>query len=320
MLFLSFFLGVSFAMMKFRPTVERPKINKGEKQRIDELGNRLKDHVTFLAETIGERNLFIPENLHKAAFYIHTFWQNLGYEVKKQAFLVDGLSCENLSIEIPGQERPEEIILLGAHYDSVVGSPGANDNGSAVASLLEISRLFNHQPQKKTVRLVAFTNEEPPFFQEKSMGSRVYAQRCREQKEKILAMVSLETIGYYSEVPKSQQYPPPLNFFYPDKGNFLGVVGNIKARKLVKTFTQYFMERVDVPVECVAAFGFIPGIEWSDHSSFWKYGYPAIMVTDTALYRYPYYHTPEDTPDKIDYPSLSRVTYGIFYAAQRLAQ
>jgi len=101
---------------------------------------------------------------------------------------------------------------------------------------------------------------------------------------------------------------------------FLGVVGNIQARKLVKTFTQYFMERVDVPVECVAAFGFIPGIEWSDHSSFWKYGYPAIMVTDTALYRYPYYHTPEDTPDKIDYPSLSRVTYGIFYAAQRLAQ
>ena len=151
------------------------------------------------------------------------------------------------------------------------------------------------------------------------MGSRVYAQRCREQKEKILAMVSLETIGYYSEVPKSQRYPPPLNFFYPDKGNFLGVVGDIQSRKLVKTFTQYFMEGVDFPVECVAAFGFIPGIEWSDHSSFWKYGYPAIMVTDTALYRYPYYHTPEDTPDKIDYPSLARVTYGIFYAAQRLA-
>lgn len=316
---LSFFLGVSFAMMKFRPTVERPKINKREKQSIDELGNRLKDHVTFLAETIGERNLFIPENLHKAACYIHTFWQNLGYEVKKQAFLVEGLSCENLSIEIPGKERPEEIILLGAHYDSVVGSPGANDNGSAVASLLEISRLFSHKPQKKTVRLVAFTNEEPPFFQEKSMGSRVCAQRCREQKEKILAMVSLETIGYYSEVPKSQRYPPPLNFFYPDKGNFLGVVGNIQSRKLVKTFTQYFMEGVDFPVECVAAFGFIPGIEWSDHSSFWKYGYQAIMVTDTALYRYPYYHTPEDTPDKIDYPSLARVTYGIFYAAQRLA-
>jgi len=216
-LVLSFFLGVSFAMMKFRPTIERPKINKGEKQRIDELGNRLKDHVTFLAETIGERNLFIPENLHKAAFYIHTFWQNLGYEVKKQAFLVEGLSCENLSIEIPGKEKPEEIILLGAHYDSVVGSPGANDNGSAVASLLEISRLFSHQPQKKTVRLVAFTNEEPPFFQKKSMGSRVCAQRCREQKEKILAMVSSETIGYYSEVPKSQRYPPPLNFFIPIK-------------------------------------------------------------------------------------------------------
>ena len=306
--------------MKFKPTVEIPKINKGEKQKIDKLGNRLKEHVTALAGAIGERNLFIPENLHKAACYIHTFWQNLGYEVKKQAFLVEDLSCENLSIEIPGKEKPEEIILLGAHYDSVVGSPGANDNGSAVASLLEISRLLSHKPQKKTVRLVAFTNEEPPFFQKKSMGSRVYAQKCREQKEKIIAMVSLETIGYYSEVLQSQQYPPPLNFFYPDKGNFLGVVGNIQSRKLVKIFSHYFMEGVDFPVESVAAFGFIPGIEWSDHSSFWKFSYPAIMVTDTALYRYPYYHSPEDTPDKIDYPSLSRVTYGIFYAAQRLAQ
>jgi Predicted aminopeptidases len=234
-------------MMKFKPTVKSPKTNKGEKQKIDELGNRLKDHVTFLAGTIGERNLFIHDNLHKAAFYIYTFWQNLGYEVKKQAFLVKGLSCENLSIEIPGKEKPEEIILFGAHYDSVIGSPGANDNGSAVASLLEISRLFSHTPQKKTVRLVAFTNEEPPFFQKKSMGSRVYAQRCRKQKEKIIAMVSLETIGYYSEVRKSQKYPLPLNFFYPDKGNFLGVVGNIQSRKLVKTFTQYFMEGVDSP-------------------------------------------------------------------------
>ena len=316
---LSISLGVTFAMMKFRPTIERSKINKGEKQKIDELSNRLKEHVTALAGAIGERNLFIPKNLHKAAFYIYTFWQNLGYEVNKQAFLVKGLPCENLSIEIPGKEKSKEIILLCAHYDSAVGSPGANDNGSAVASLLEISRIFSHKPQKKTVRLVAFTNEEPPFFQKKSMGSRVYAQMCRERKEKILTMVSLETIGYYSEAPKSQRYPPPLNFFYPDKGNFLGVVGNIQSRKLVKTFTQYFMEGVDFPVECVAAFAFIPGIEWSDHSSFWKYGYPAIMVTDTALYRYPYYHTPEDTPDKIDYPSLARVTYGIFYAAQRLA-
>ncbi len=213
MLVISFFLGVSFTMMKFRATVERPKINKREKQKIDELGNRLKEHVTALAGAIGERNLFIPENLHKAAYYIHTFWQNLGDEVKKQAFLVEGLSCENLSIEIPGKERPEEIILLGAHYDSVVGSPGANDNGSAVASLLEISRLFGLKPQKKTVRLVAFTNEEPPFFQKKSMGSRVCAQRCREQKEKIVAMVRLQTIRYYSEVPKSQNILRRLIFF-----------------------------------------------------------------------------------------------------------
>ena len=318
-LILPFLLGVSVAMMKFQPKAERPKMNKRVEQITDELKNQLKGHVNILAGEIGERNLFIPDNLNKAALYIRRFWQSLGYEVYSQPFVVKGLKCENLNIEIPGTEKPEEILLLGAHYDSVVGSPGANDNGSAVAALLEISRLFNLKPQEKTVRLVAFTNEEPPFFQEKWMGSRLYAQRCRERKEKIIAMVSLETIGYYSEAPKSQLYPPPLGFFYPDKGNFLGVVGNIRSRQLVKTFTRYFMEGINFPVECVAAFSFIPGISWSDHSSFWKYAYPAIMVTDTAPYRYPYYHTQKDTPDKINYPSLARVTYGLYYVAQRMA-
>jgi Zn-dependent M28 family amino/carboxypeptidase len=151
------------------------------------------------------------------------------------------------------------------------------------------------------------------------MGSRVYARICREQAQNIVSMISLETIGYYSEKPDTQKYPFPFRFFYPDTANFVGVVGNLRSRDLVQDFSQYFSEGIDFPVECIATLGLIPGISWSDHSSFWNYGYPAIMVTDTALYRYPFYHTREDTPDKIDYHSLARVTYGIFHAAQRLA-
>jgi hypothetical protein len=307
-------------MINIRPTAEKPEMDKETEQSIYNLENRLKRHVVVLAREIGERNLSIPTNLDKAADYIRKFWQDIGYEVKPQFYQVYGVECVNLTVEIPGKGKPDEILLLGAHYDSVDGAPGANDNGSAVAALLEISRLFNHKPQNRTLRFVAFTNEEPPFFQSRRMGSRIYARMCQEQGEDIVGMVCLETIGYYSEKPGSQKYPPLLGFFYPDKGNFIAVVGNLKSRELVRTFTKYFSEGTDFPIECVATFGLIPGVSWSDHSSFWKHNYPAIMITDTALYRYPYYHTQGDTPDKIHYSHLSRVTYGIFCAVQRLAE
>jgi Zn-dependent M28 family amino/carboxypeptidase len=320
-LLLLFFIWAYFTMVNIRPiTNKRPKINKDANQIIYTLESRLRRHVVFLAQEIGERNVSLPANLNKAADYIHKYWQENGYEVKLQTYPVFGVECVNLSVEIPGKEKPAEIILIGAHYDSVNGSPGANDNGSAVAALLEISRLFNQRPQKRTVRFVAFANEEPPFYHTKWMGSYVYARLCREQGENILGMLSLETIGYYSEQPKSQKYPPPLSLFYPDRGNFIAVVGNLKSKQLVKTFTKYFKEEINFPVECIATFGLIPGISWSDHSSFWKYDYPAIMITDTALYRYPFYHTYEDTPDKIHYSKLSLVTYGIFCAVKRLAE
>lgn len=317
---LAFVLWAYFMMIALAPKGERPEINEAAEQVINDLEKRLRRHVIVLAKEIGERNLFIPENLRKAAEYIRQYWHTTGYEVTTQSYFVQGTECVNLSVEITGKEKPDEIFILGAHYDSVTGSPGANDNGSAVAALLEISRLFHHRPQKRTVRFVAFTNEEPPFFQHQWMGSRVYAQRCWDEGENIVGMLSIETIGYYCEQPHSQHYPPPLGLFYPDRGNFVAVVGNLRARALVRAFARYFMEGIDVPIECVATFRCIPGISWSDHSSFWEYQYPAVMITDTALYRYPYYHTEEDTPDKLNYPALSRVTYGIFCATKKLTE
>ncbi|UCG79901.1 MAG: M28 family peptidase [Desulfobacterales bacterium] len=306
------------AMIDIRPEVQRPLFNAHARQDIDALESLLKAHIAVLAREIGPRNIFASDKLNAAAEYIRTFWEKIGYEVSTQTYSVKNVPCQNLGIEIPGKSKPGEIVLVGAHYDTVSWAPGANDNGSAVAALLELSRLFSKKSPNRTLRFVAFANEEPPFFKTGSMGSLVYAKACQERKENIVGMVCLETIGYYRDEPKTQKYPFPFRFFYPDKGNFIAVVSNLRSKPLVKSFTRHFMEESDFPVECVATFGFLTGIDWSDHWSFWHCGYPAIMVTDTALFRYPYYHSSEDTSDKIAYHQLSRVTYGIFGALTRI--
>lgn len=307
------------AMIDIRPKVKRPRLNAKARQVIDDLEGRLKRHVIVLAKEIGPRNVFLPKKYHDATDYIRTLWDSAGYQVSMQTYNVETVACHNLSVEIPGESRPDEIVVVGAHYDSVSYSPGANDNGSAVAAMLELSRLFSGKPTRKTLRFVAFANEEPPFFKTNQMGSLVYAKRCKERKESIVAMVCLETIGYYRQESKTQKYPFPLSYFYPNTGNFLAVVGNLHSKPLVKAFARSFMEESDFPLECAAPFGFITGVDWSDHWAFWQCGYPAIMLTDTALFRYPHYHDVEDTPDKLDYSSLARVTHGIYGALERLA-
>ena len=236
-----------------------------------------------------------------------------------QEFEVRGLTEKNLEVELTGSGRPEEIVVIGAHYDSVMGSPGANDNASGLAAILEIARLIKNKELSRTVRLVAFVNEEPPFFQTKDMGSLVYASRSRKQGEQIVAMVSIETIGYYSEDAGSQNYPFPFRFFYPNTANFIGFVGNISSRHLLQRALSTFRENTAFPSEGVAAPGWITGLGWSDHWSFWKHGYPAIMITDTALYRYGFYHTPEEPIEKIDYTRMARVVSGIASVITRLA-
>jgi len=244
------------------------------------------------------------------------------------------VACNNLAVEVTGTSAPEKILIIGAHYDTVAYSPGANDNGSAVASLLELSRLFKGASVRKTLRFVAFVNEEPPFFKSAKMGSLVYAKGCRKRQEKIEAMICLETIGYYRKEKGTQGYPFPLSAFYPDRGDFMAIVGNLQYKELVQSFSRLFMEVSDFPVECAALFTVklpirraglpvlfspLPGIDWSDHWAFWKAGYPAIMLTDTALFRYPYYHTAEDTPEKLDYQSMARITDGIYKTVMRMA-
>lgn len=282
-------------------------------------GDRLRRHVAVLAGEVGERNVFHPIALRAAADYISGQWYGQGYRVTAQTYLARGVPCANLEVTRIGVDRPQEFILVGAHYDSVAGSPGANDNGSGVAAMLEISRLFAAARPGCGVRFVAFVNEEPPFFFWGRMGSKVYARAARLRGDDIRLMASLETLGYYRDEPGSQRYPPLFRWFYPRRGNFLAFVSNFRSRRAMLGMVAAFRAHCRLPAEHLATFAWVPGVAWSDHYPFWRQGYRALMVTDTAFYRYPYYHTAQDTPDKLDYTRLALATQGLYHAFLELA-
>lgn len=282
------------------------------------LADRLHDHVFQLALKIGQRNIFHLHALNAAAEYIRKEWSAQGYQVKSQYYQADGVQSENLEVSRIGKTKPHEIILVGAHYDTVEGSPGANDNASGIAALLELSRFFATVETERTLRFVAFTNEEPPFFFWGQMGSTIYAQQAKARNENIRLMISLEMLGSYSDKPGSQNYPPFLKYFYPDRANFIAMVSNWASRNELNQLVLAFKSHSDFPVESLATFEFIPGVAWSDHLSFWREGYPAVMVTDTAFYRYEAYHTAKDTPEKLNYSAMAQVVEGLLHALRTL--
>jgi len=276
-----------------------------------DLAKELRTDVEKLATDIGERNIYKYRKLVETEKFVEKSLTNAGYRVERQTYKVRGRACSNLIVEILGTTRPNEIVVVGAHYDSAPEATGANDNGSGVAAILALARRFAGMECKRTLRFVAFTNEEPPWFQTEAMGSLVYARHCRERKENIVAMICLETMGYYSDKKKSQKYPAPLSLMYPSTGNFIGFVGDVKSGPLVKRVVGTFRRQAQFPSQGSALPGGMVGVGFSDHWAFWQVGYPALMVTDTAMFRYPFYHTKEDTPDKIDYERTARVVLGL---------
>ena len=275
------------------------------------LKDRLSAHVEMLAETIGERNVWQYDNLQRAADYIEGSFKRAGLKTRLLPYESHGKTVYNIEAELPGLDGAG-IIVVGAHYDSLVHTSGADDNGSGVAALLELARLFKDRKPVKTVRFVAFVNEEPPFFKTSRMGSWVYARQAQQSGDRFVGMISLETIGCYTREPLSQSFPLPLlRYFYPDRGDFLALVGNFSSRQLLKRSVKAFRSRDVFPAEGIVAPGWLLGVDWSDHWSFWKIGCPSIMATDTALFRYPYYHTVNDTADKLNYAALARVVSGL---------
>lgn len=279
----------------------------------DALAATLRRHIETIAAR--EHNVAHHAELEKVARHIEATLAAYGYAVGRQEFSVEGKSVRNIDVTIaprPGAAEPE-VIVVGAHYDSARGTPGANDNASGTAAVIELARLLRDLDGKteKRVRLVLFVNEEPPWFGTDAMGSLRYAKALAERREKVVAMFSLETIGFFSTEPGSQRYPAPFGVMFPDRADFVAFVGMLNSRALVQESLRSFRAHTAFPTIGGVAPGFIRGIGWSDHWAFAQHGFQAVMITDTALFRYPHYHQPTDTPDKVDVEKLARLVKGI---------
>lgn len=282
--------------------------------------NRLRTHVYELAAGIGERNRQNYERLERARHYIEEQLRQAGYNAESRPFVFRGETFFNIEAILPGNELPNDNVVIGAHYDSVEGSPGANDNASGVAALVELARVLRGQELAATVRFVAFANEESPYFNTgEGMGSIQYVRSLEDTANSVRCMLSLETVGLYSNEPGSQKYPPLIGFLYPKRGNFIAFVGNVRSRSLVRRVVRSFRRTATLPSQWAALPASIPGVAWSDHRSFWEVGIPALMVTDTALFRDASYHLPSDTPERLDYESMTRLVMGLSRVVMELA-
>ncbi len=281
-----------------------------------EIASRARRIVEVLARKFPSRNGLAAGNLTRAGEFIEEEFVALGLKVEAQAFGTFSTRVKNLIVEKQGRDGAKPAIVIGAHYDTVISTPGADDNASGVAGLLELARLLRNYPNERPIHFVAFTLEEPPYFYTAKMGSRMYAKRLKLDRIRVKLMLSLEMIGYAGEHIK-QSYPFPLMRRiggYPKNGNFIGIVGNFRTRKLVRVVSEAMREGCNIDVESLSAPGFLPPLYLSDHSSFWKHGFPAAMITDTAFLRNPNYHRPTDTDDTLNYGFLAEVVKGVHNA------
>lgn len=299
----------------------------------DRLARQLSDDVHYLCQQIGQRNMFTAESMYRTTEWITSRLRAAGYEPQRQTYELSGASvpsggwhpggvatAENLSVELTGSNSGAPMLIIGAHYDSVAGSPGANDNGSAVATLLALAERMTGRPGRRTIRFVFFANEEPPFFLSEDMGSYAYARRLKDRGEQVEGMVALDGLGCYSDEPGSQQYPAPgLGWMYPDRANFIGMVTRLGDRSWLNRFHGAFERAGEIDSYAAALPSMVPGVYWSDHWSFWQYGFSGLLVTDTLPFRDQWYHSPGDTPERLDYRRMAQVALGLQAALRELA-
>lgn len=272
--------------------------------------NELKQHVELLSKQYAPRSFNYPENLNRVADYIATSFRASGATVWEQGFEVDGTQYKNVVAEYGPDSQ--QVIVIGAHYDTAGEQAGADDNASGVAGLLALSRLLSQEKLRSKVQLVAFTLEEPPYFATKQMGSAVFAKSLVEQDVAVKLMICLEMIGYFSNQPDSQDYPSPLlELFYPSTGHFIAIIDQVFSMQ-AQRMKKWMHQVIELPVYSINAPAFIPGVDFSDHRNFWHYDYPAVMITDTAFYRNQAYHTKADTANRLNYEKMAQVVYGIY--------
>jgi hypothetical protein len=282
----------------------------------------LRRHVQALAVDIGPRRATLGDSLERAARYIEGELKKVtpAAALRREPLKDAPGNPVNLVLELPGSAKGP-LVLIGAHYDTDEGgTPGANDNGSGTAAALVLAHRLAATKRALPIRIVFFANEEQPYFTTPAMGSLQHAQGCKSRGESLRAMLSLETMGYYSDEPGSQKYPPPLSALYPDTGNFIGFVGNLASRGLVRDAIGSFRQHATIASEGAALPASLPGVGWSDHWAFWQQGYQAVMVTDTAPFRDPTYHRKSDIAPNLDYERLARVVVGLEKVVLELAQ
>jgi len=322
---------------------------------MEKIKPNITETVRYLAEDIGQRSCLDLEQLKRTADFIESRFLSYGCAVKRQAFNCNGNTYYNIIAEVNpatetekylkvspplrggdkgegennnfttltltlppqggGKYNEKGILVIGAHYDTVTGTCGADDNASGIAGLLELARLTSLKPLERTIRFVAFTLEEPPFFMTHNMGSYIYAKSLKEEGIKVYGMIALEMLGYYCNQKGCQYYPSSFfKLFYPDKGDFITLVGNMSSRTFIKNIERAFKSASSFPVKSFSGVSFIPGVDFSDHRNFWKFDFPAFMVTDTAFYRNPNYHEAGDTAKTLDYGKMAEVVAGLFKA------
>ena len=287
----------------------------------EQITGNLTKTVHYLAEEIGPRSYTQTAALKNTTDYIKSALHGYGYKVFVQGYSVRERSFENIYVVKTGSVLPDKILVVGAHYDTVPGTPGADDNASGVAGLLELARLFADEQPGITLHFVAFALEEPPFFRSQQMGSYVYAKKLNDERSDVEGMICLESIGFFRDGPESQMFPLPFfRFFYSATGNYITFVSNFQSRGFLNRAKNAFMEGSSLPVESLSSFALIPGIDFSDHRSFWKFGYKAIMITDTAFYRNPNYHGIGDVPSTLDYERLAEVVIGLTASIRELGR
>ncbi|MFP4673187.1 MAG: M28 family peptidase [Opitutales bacterium] len=289
------------------------KNNTSEQTVSAELPDRLKAHVRTLSETFTPRSFRHTKNLEAAATYIAEHFESAGGEVSSQYFEVSGKRYRNIRARFG--PAGDSLLIVGAHYDAYNNSPGADDNASGVAGLIELAYLLGQTEPAGEVELVAYALEEPPFFGTKHMGSYHHANHISDHSLDVAGVIILEMIGYFSDEPGSQDYPARLfKLFYPNTGNFIGIVGKLQQRPFTKTVKRAMQRGSALPAFSVNAPTNVPGIDFSDHRNYWDFGYNAVMITDTAFYRNKAYHTEDDTWSRLDYIRMTQVVQGVYHA------
>ncbi len=280
---------------------------------------KLHRHVKHLTVEIGSRSIREYDRIEETKEYIVDCLEAFGYVPGFQTFTYNRKKYSNIIASIKGAKLPGEIVIFGAHYDTASGTPGADDNASSVAVLLEIARALKDFSPDRTLKLIFFVVEEPPIFKSEQMGSYIYAKQAKERNENVTAMICLEMLGYYTNEKDGQTYPfPMMSRIYPSTPNFVAIVSNLNSRDLAEKVKNSLKATSRIPVEASTAFSFVPSIDFSDHQSFWKMGYPAVMITDTAFYRNPNYHTATDTIDTLDFDKMTDLLKGLIQAAKDL--